>query len=67
MYLAMHEGEPPTGDLHPHPHAHAGRTPRDEADNRPLVPRPPLPLFVAVRAGEEYGGVGAGCSLSLRR
>jgi hypothetical protein len=26
MYFAMHEGEPPTGDFHPHPHAHAGRT-----------------------------------------
>src|SRR5262249_895537 len=26
MYLATHEGEPPTGDLHPHTHAHAGRT-----------------------------------------
>jgi hypothetical protein len=26
MYFAMHEGEPPTGDLHPHTHAHAGRT-----------------------------------------
>src|SRR5215831_12245123 len=26
MYRATHEGEPPTGDLHPHTHAHAGRT-----------------------------------------
>ncbi len=26
MYLVPHEGEPPTGDLHPHTHAHAGRT-----------------------------------------
>ena len=26
MYLVTHEGEPPTGDLHPHTHAHAGRT-----------------------------------------
>src|SRR5215510_6566164 len=32
MYLAMHEGEPPTGDLHPHTHAHAGRTPGAQAD-----------------------------------
>ena len=32
MYLATHEGEPPTGDLHPHTHAHAGRTQGDEAD-----------------------------------
>ena len=26
MYFATHEGEPPTGDFHPHTHAHAGRT-----------------------------------------
>ena len=26
MYFAMPEGEPPTEDLHPHTHAHAGRT-----------------------------------------
>jgi predicted RecB family nuclease len=35
MYLATHEGEPPTGDLHPHTHAHAGRTQRRARDRRP--------------------------------
>ena len=39
MYLATHEGEPPTGDLHPQTHAHAGRTPlrRGEAQRRPTA------------------------------
>ena len=31
-YLATHEGEPPTGGLHPHTHAHAGRTQRVRPD-----------------------------------
>jgi len=33
MYLATHEGEPPTGVLHPHTHAHAGRTPAVPPDH----------------------------------
>jgi len=42
MYLATHEGEPPTGDLHPHTHAHAGRTQTVPPDRRPLaVPAKP--------------------------
>jgi len=32
MYRVTHEGEPPTGDLHPHTHAHAGRTPPHSRD-----------------------------------
>jgi len=32
MYLTTHEGEPPTGDFHPHTHAPAGRTPGAQAD-----------------------------------
>src|SRR5262245_52986313 len=32
MYACAHEGEPPTGDFHPHTHAHAGRTPALAAD-----------------------------------
>src|SRR5215813_1115397 len=40
-YLAIHEGEPPTGDFHPHPHAHAGRIQSAAPDRlQPtLVPR----------------------------
>src|SRR5262245_5509408 len=42
MYLATHEGEPPTGDFHPHTHAHAGRTPTIAPYCRPLaVPAEP--------------------------
>ena len=37
MYPAIHEGEPPTGDLHPHTHAHAGRTPLVPPHRRPLA------------------------------
>src|SRR5262245_57420608 len=33
----MHEGEPPTGDLHPHTHAPAGRTPGRARDRRPVA------------------------------
>ena len=54
MYALAHEGEPPTGDFHPHTHAHAGRTPGDEADPRPSLLTPSVGLFVAVRGGAEY-------------
>src|SRR5712692_1113786 len=37
MYLATHEGEPPTGDFHPQTHAHAGRTHSAPADAAPLA------------------------------
>ena len=39
MYLATHEGEPPTGDFHPHTHAHAGRTQPIAPYCRPLAVR----------------------------
>src|SRR5262245_32611379 len=37
MYACAHEGKPPTGDLHPHTHAHAGRTPSRARDRRPVA------------------------------
>src|SRR5262249_35345425 len=33
--FVLHEGEPPTGDFHPHTHAHAGRTQTVPLDRRP--------------------------------
>jgi hypothetical protein len=37
MYRSLHESEPPTGDLHPHTYAPAGRTPHRVPDRCLLV------------------------------
>jgi hypothetical protein len=55
------------GTYTPLTHAHAGRTPGDEADPRPSRLHRLLRLFVAVPGAAAYSGCAAEGSLSLRR